>query len=162
MSEHPLQLPKLIHSNISIVLQFVFSRQQIIGFRESRFKGNWPYLDKFLFQLPEEKANKAIFDLAIYLRSLDDQEKFSKYFNDTKNPQNCGTIHTLDDAMKDLVFREACNKIIHSKNYQWNFLDSKCPKLICFSTKEQCEKFKWIEAHINIIELSVFCSLIKS
>lgn len=64
---------------------------------ESKFLGEWKYLNKALFDVSAERAEKACLELALFLRMLDDEEKISAYHDATKNVPNCGRLIMKDE-----------------------------------------------------------------
>jgi hypothetical protein len=48
-----------------------------------RFAGEWKYLRKALFDMAEEKAEKACLELALFLRLVDDEHDIAGYFKHT-------------------------------------------------------------------------------
>src|SRR5579863_3120562 len=114
MSNFSLPLTRLIHENLSIVMCFVYSRQSLAELMNYKFQGDWKYLNKALFEISKERAEKACFELALFLRTLDDETKLSEYHKKTKNIPDCGRLIMKKGSAKALPFREVANKIIHS------------------------------------------------
>ena len=46
---------------------------------EAKFKGEGNYLNKALFEISAQHAEKACVELALFLRTLDDEEEISAY-----------------------------------------------------------------------------------
>jgi len=44
---------------------------------ERKFRGQWKYLDKALFEISVERAEKACMELALFLRIVDDEHEIS-------------------------------------------------------------------------------------
>ncbi|MEZ5592973.1 MAG: hypothetical protein R3F53_20620 [Gammaproteobacteria bacterium] len=89
MNKYPINLTRLIHENLSVVMNFAYSRQPLAELLENKFIGEWKFLWKSLFEVSEEKANRAVTELAILLRILDDEEKITDYQKQTGNEWNC-------------------------------------------------------------------------
>ena len=54
---------------------------------EAKFKGEWKYLNKALFEISAQHAEKACVELALFLRTLDDEEEISAYHKATSVPE---------------------------------------------------------------------------
>lgn len=79
MGKYPIRLTRLVHENLSIIMSFAYSRGPLIELIQKNFVGEWKYLGKAIFEIGEEKANRAITELALLLRILDDEEKITDY-----------------------------------------------------------------------------------
>jgi hypothetical protein len=89
---------------------FAYSQKPLSDLIEASFGGEHEYLNKALFEISEERANKACLELAIFLRMLDDEQKSSAYDARTKNVTDCGRLIKKDDTVEALTFREVTNK----------------------------------------------------
>ena len=68
MSRFSLPLTRLVHENLSIVMCFAYSRKPLEKMIQAKFKGEWKYLNKALFEISAEQAEKACVELALFLR----------------------------------------------------------------------------------------------
>jgi hypothetical protein len=73
MSGISLSLTRLVHENLSIVMCFAYSQKPLVDMIDSKFKGEWKYLNKALFEYSAERAEKACLELALFLRMVDDE-----------------------------------------------------------------------------------------
>jgi hypothetical protein len=148
----------LIHENLSIVMCFAYSRKPLSDMIEGKFKGEWKYLNRALFDVSAERAEKACLELALFLRMLDDEEKISAYHTAAKNVPNCGRLIMKDGSEKALSFREIANKVIHSSRLEWEFLKFPDPLLICHTR----DKEQWLRAEIDIVAVAAVCGQLMS
>jgi hypothetical protein len=153
-----LPLTRLVHENLSIVMCFAYSQKPLVEMTERRFLGEWKYLNKALFDLSALRAEKACFELALFLRMVDDEEKISHYHTATQNVPNCGKIVMKDKSERPLPFREVSNKIIHSSRLEWEFFNSPEPMLICHTREDE----KWMRAEVDIIAVAGVCGQLMS
>lgn len=158
MPRFSLPLTRLVHENLSIIMCFAYSRKPLSEMIEGKFKGEWKYLNKALFDVSEERAEKACLELALFLRMLDDEQKISAYHSATKNVPNCGKLIMKDGSEKVLTFREVANKMIHSSRLEWEFLKSPDPLLISHT----CDKEQWLRAEVNIVAVAAVCGQFMS
>ena len=156
MLSQPLII-RSIRENLSIVMSFAFSRIPLENLLESHYKGEWKYLTASLLNIPEQRANKACIDLALFLRKLDDEQKISPYLKKTKS-LDFGILKKPNEGTDKLTIRDACNKIIHASELRWNFSDPKSPIpiLICIPDGRE----QWVGAEINLLNLAGLCGLI--
>jgi fumarate reductase flavoprotein subunit len=159
-----LSLLPFVHENMATAMTFAFSQERIRQIIEEKFCGRWPYLEKFCFDLPERNATRACLEVALLIRSLDDQKKIAKDFAtiDQGKPRSFGVIHGTDDAQTPLLLRDLPNKIIHAGQLEWDFTEAGAPKLVCWSLKDHQDKNPWIKAEIDIVALAGFCGQIAS
>jgi len=130
---------------------FAYSKRPLEKVRTT-FTGEWKYLNKALFIISEERAEKACLELALFLRMLDDDEKLSASYANTGAP-NCGRLIMKDKPEEVLTFREFANKVIHASNLEWKLSEEAPPLLICHSRDEE----KWIRADVDIIAIAAVC-----
>lgn len=157
MTRHSLPLTQLIHDNLSIVMTFTFSRKALETLRNTKFMGDWKYLDKALFSVSEQRAAKACIELASFLRLLDDQEGLSKYLKQTSG-HGFGRIIRQDQPDEVIYMRDLTNKIMHASDFEWDFSDSESPKLVCISHKPE----RWVRAEVEIVALAALCGELMS
>jgi hypothetical protein len=113
---HSLPLTRLIHENLSVVMCFAYSRKPLEEMIEREFIGHPKYLSKAIFDISEERAEKAWLELALFLRTLDDAEEISAYIKRTKSEFDCGRCAMKDGSEIALSFREVANKVIHASH----------------------------------------------
>ena len=68
-------------TNFWIVLSFAFAQPVIGKLIEQRFKGEWKYLHKSVYENAEQRADRALFRMATQLRVLDDAEGLNEYLD---------------------------------------------------------------------------------
>ena len=170
MSPFPLPLTKLIHENLSLVMMYVYSRRPLADFRATRFRGDWKYLDKALFQIPEEAVVKALLSLALFIRHLDDYQAISESLSypklhETEDKSAPWTFGSAIDEAGDktlLSFREVANKILHATSFEWDIAGDSAPTLICTAHPSQAKRWGWVRAEINIPHVAAACGQLMS
>ena len=158
MVRDSLPLARLVHENLSIVMCFAYSQKPLVEMIDSKFKGEWKYLNKALFEYSSERAEKACLELALFLRMVDDEWEISAYHAATKNVPNCGRLVMKDGSEKPLTFREVSNKVIHSSRLEWHLLKPPNPFLFCHSRDTE----KWLRAEIDLIAFAAVCGQLIS
>jgi hypothetical protein len=158
MAKFSLHLSRLIHENLSVVMCFVYSRRPLQKLIQENFVGEWKYLNNALFDISEQRVEKACFELAIFLRLWDDKENITNYIASRGEAFSCGRLLKKDGLQDDLPFREVANKIIHASHLQWDIPESGPPLLICEGSEDE----RWIRAEIDIVRLATFCGNIMS
>jgi hypothetical protein len=153
-----LPLTTIIHENLSTIMCFAYSRQPLTDLVSSRFKGEWKYLNKALFEISEQRAERACLELALFLRTLDDDEDISGYLHATRNVPSCGTLFFKDGKIKRIPFRDVTNKIIHAAAIVWAFSPNTDPLLIC----QGPDPNRWIRAEIDLIPFASVCGQLIS
>jgi hypothetical protein len=156
-----LPLARLLHDNMAIVITFVFSQAPIKRLIKERFKGRPKRLEAFSFEVPSRNATRACLEIAVLIRLLDDL--FKRVNVNYQRQVNCfGVVHRTDKTDEPLTLRELTNKIIHAADLSWDLSDERAPKLICTSSDDQKDKFKWIRAEVDIVNLAFFCAEFSS
>lgn len=158
MGAFSIPLTRLVHENISIIMGYAYSQVPLAQMMDRRFAGEWKYLNKALFELSAARAEKACFELALFLRMVDDEEGISGYHTATQNVPNCGKIVMKDKSERPLPFREVSNKIIHSARLEWDFRSGPDPKVICHTREEE----KWLHAEVDIVAVARVCGQLMS
>ena len=158
MNRFTLPLTRLVHENLSIVMCFAYSRTPLAEMVERKFGGEGKYLNKALFEISEERAEKACIELALFLRMLDDEDDISAYLTATQNVPNCGTLFRKDGKEEVLTFREVANKVLHSSRLEWEFSTHPEPLLICHTRDEE----KWLRAEVDIVAVAGVCGMLMS
>lgn len=151
-----LPMTRLVHENFSVIMAYAFSRKHLERYME-RFAGEWKYLRKALFDIAEEKAEKACLELALFLRLVDDEHDISGYFKQTGG-RIFGRLVLKNGDIQDLKLRDVCNKIIHGKGLSWEFSGEDDPILICHSQDQE----KWVRAEVDLFALAGFCGGLMS
>lgn len=151
MSKLSIPLTRLIHENLSIIVDFCFSRGAVDEVMES-FRGEWKYLRKTVYGISEARAEKAVLELALFLRMLDDREGISGYLNQTQSNIRYGLLITNGES-QELKMRDVPNKIIHARHFEWAFSNPKRPTLICHSQQPE----HWIRAEIDVVAVAALC-----
>jgi hypothetical protein len=108
-------------SCLSVVVTFAFSRPVLVKCFADRFQGEWKYLWKACCDIPEQRANRALLELALQLRLIDDREHVTKYFKTTDEYQRVGKIIKQDGTEDKLRSRDLTNRILHSSGIEWGF-----------------------------------------
>jgi hypothetical protein len=158
MNRFSLPITRLVHENLSIVMCFAYSQKPLGDMVEGKFAGEWKYLNKALFDISAERAEKACLELALFLRMLDDEEKISAYHDATKNVPSCGRVVMKDGSEKLLTLREVANKLIHSSRLEWDFLKNHDPSLICHTRDRE----HWLRAEIDLVAVAAVCGQLMS
>jgi len=157
MSNFSLPLTALVHENLSIVMDFCFSRKPLDQLLTANFAGEWKYLRKALFSMSEQRAGKAALELALFMRLLDDRDDISGYMNQTST-WTFGRLVVKDKPDQTLKMRDVANKIIHASELEWDLSRDNNPLLICISQKKE----RWLRAEIEIVAVAAFCGGLMS
>ena len=157
MSRFSLPLTRLVHENLSIIMCFAYSRKPLENMVKAKFKGEWKYLNKALFEISAQQAEKACVELALFLRTLDDEDEISDYHKATRRVPECGNVVFRDGSTEVLTFREVTNKIIHSGTIEWDLLKDD-PILICHGRDRE----RWIRAEVDLIAFAAVCGQLMS
>ena len=148
---HRLPYSTLIHENFSLVITYAFSKVTLEKWLDRKFHGEWKYLRRICFDVSEERVNRALLELAILLRLLDDKENISEYYK-SSDQTPLGKVVQKDGTEEPLFFRDMTNKILHSSGFSWDFSDPDNPILKCHSDEP-----KWREAEVYMIQLAALC-----
>jgi hypothetical protein len=157
MSRFSQPLTQLIQENLSILATFGFSRPTLEGIRRARFQGEWKYLDKTLFLISEQRAERACLELATFLRLLDDEEDITGYLKENA-AYSFGRVAKKGQPDETLFLRDLTNKIIHAHHVEWDFTRPGDPLIVCVSRAPE----RWLKAEINLIALAGFCGQLMS
>jgi hypothetical protein len=148
----------MVHENLSLIMSFAYSRLALAELVQRKFRGSWEYLNKALFEISAERAEKACLELALFLRMVDDEEELSAYYAKVNKVPNCGKLIMKDGTEKLLPFREAANKVIHASRLEWKFSKNEDPVLICHTRDEE----KWLRAEVEVVALAAVCGTLTS
>jgi hypothetical protein len=152
MSRFSQPLTHLIHENLSVLVTFAFSRTPLASLRENKFRGEWKYLDRALFTVSEQRAERACFELATFIRLLDDDENIADYLRQTGS-QSFGRVMKKEQPDEPLYLRDLTNKIIHAHHLEWDFSTPDEPKVVCISRQPD----RWLKAELEVVALAGFC-----
>jgi hypothetical protein len=148
MQKNTPEITRLIHDNLWVIISFAFGRPAIANFVANRFMGEWKYLAKTIFEVAEIRADRALLEMATQLRVLEDEEKLSTYFSETKRTP-LGTVIQGDGTATELHLRDFTNKVIHARSFDWAMSDTENPKVICHSADVR----RWEKAEIDLAAL---------
>ena len=152
MSRFSQPLTHLIHENLSVLATFAFSRVPLQELRENKFQGGWKYLDRALFTVSEQRAEKACVELATFIRMLDDDENIADFLRQTGS-HSFGRVLKKDQPDEPLYLRDLTNKIIHAHHLEWDFAAAEAPKLVCISRQPE----RWLKAEAEVVAIAAFC-----
>lgn len=153
-----VQATRLIHERYGTIMEFVYSKLALEQLVNSRFAGEWKYLRRSLLEMPEERATRALIELGLYIRLVDDDES-KELSNYVRSP--FGEVVNFDGSREPLLIREVANKVIHAERYGWNVSATADPIVVCLPTKhQQARGYKWASASINLVNLGSFCGML--
>lgn len=156
--QHAVQASRLVHEHLGTIMAFALSRLPLQQFVKANYLGEWKYLHKALFEMAEERATRALMELGLYIRAIDDDENFSALRRDMP----FGEIIDLNGSKSPLRAREVANKIIHAENYDWSTCSNAEPSVICVAGRDQSVRFKWASASISLVALGGLCGGLMS
>lgn len=112
-------------------------------------------MERALFTISEQRAERAALELALFLRLLDDDENLSGFIKEHGfgAGADCGRLIRAGRADEPLSFRDVTNKIIHAARLEWDFSSIEDPKLICIGR----ERERWLKAEVRLNALAAFC-----
>ena len=157
MRHYSLPLTRLVHENLATVMCFAYSQKPLEKMVQTKFKGEWKYLNKALFEISAQQAEKACIELALFLRTFDDEDAISAYHKVTRRVPKCGTVFFRDGSKAVMTFREVTNKIIHAGAIEWDLLKND-PILICRGRDQE----GWIRAEVDLIAFAAVCGQLMS
>ena len=156
---HSVQGTRLVHEYYGAIMAFAYSRTPLKRLVDDKFLGEWKYLYKSLFEIPEQAATRALIELGLYIRIIDDDEgKMSSL----RKEDAYGEVARSDGSREPLSYREVTNKIIHAVNYRWNFPDGQPPSVTCIAAKDERARYDWISATIDLSALGAICGAFMS
>jgi hypothetical protein len=139
-------------------MTYAFSQPALSKMFQDKFVGEWKYLVKACFETSKTRANRALIELAILLRLLDDKQGLDKYDKAVNTPP-IGKIIMQNDTEIPIYLRDMTNKIIHPSELEWGFSDPDNPIIICLCDDS---KSKWKRAEIPMIDFAFYCSRIMA
>jgi hypothetical protein len=143
-----------INEHIATIMAFTCSRKRLAVLVESDPGTDWSYLKPVFFEVAKRQAERALLELGLYLRIVDDSgDRFLSGYK-SKEGASFGVVVMRDGSRKALSFREAPNKIIHAASYRWEALaESGNPVVTCLAGTPQDGRDNWVEASIDLIPL---------
>jgi hypothetical protein len=151
----PVRPVEVIHQSLAVVMGFAYSRPALEVMRQEAFVGEWKGLDEILFDIQERQASKALVDLAIYLRFLDNEAGLSKMWAETGGAP-FGTLTKPNGETSGLTLRDVANKLIHASIQEWSLADPRLPGIVCTANAGQ----DWVSAEIDLLAVVALCSKI--
>jgi hypothetical protein len=148
---NPYELVRNAQENFGTVLMFAFGQPAVGSVINEKFKGEWKYLDKLVYELSEQRADRALLELAVQLRALDDINDLNASFQQQQMPP-LGKVVQGDASETPLYFRDMTNKIMHAGGFSWELADVKDPTIVCLSNDGP----RWKEAHIKLPMLMMY------
>jgi hypothetical protein len=88
-----LHWARLIHEKLAVISTFAYSQVPFANLRSAKFHGEWGSLDKFLHEIPENEATKALIELALWFRTLDDEQGLTQYWKRGEGAPKVGLLH---------------------------------------------------------------------
>lgn len=145
---NPYELTRNAQENFGTVLMFAFGQPAALRAINDNFKGQWKFLDKLVHEVSERRADRALLEMAVQLRALDDLNDLNASYQQQQMPA-LGKVVQGDNSETDLYFRDMTNKIMHASGFSWELADLKAPKIVCLSN----DGTRWKEAHIKLVTL---------
>jgi hypothetical protein len=140
----PAMITRLIHENCSTVIMFAFGQPPARDAVRSKFKGDWKNLSKMIYEVSEQRADRALLELATQLRALDNRDDVAEVLQTV-----FGKVIQGDGGETPLYFRDMTNKIIHGAVFKWDFRDRAAPRIISIPS----DSARWQRAEIEVIAL---------
>jgi hypothetical protein len=147
----PHKLVPLIWSNCADVATFALSRTNAAEIRK-RFDSFRGPIDGVLFELPEQKADRALLELGTLLRALDDADGLSDELARLGDGPY-GLVLKPDRSREDLYFRDMTNKILHARGFEWSDDKKLGPVINCVGN----DPTRWLHALIRVDRLLALC-----
>ena len=154
-----LPMTRLIHEQFSILMTYALSRTATASFMD-QLTGDQKHLRFALYDLAEERANRALLELALYVRLVDDDEEqqLSEFYKE----HGFGEVEKSDGTRQVLTLRALANKVIHAERHEWLVEDAYDPVVRCYASKDQASRFGWMSATIHFLPLAAFCGMLAS
>jgi hypothetical protein len=158
---YSVQATRLIHEHYGDIMAFMYSRAPLRQLVQDKFLGEWKYLHLALFELPEERATRALIELGMYIRLIDDDE--DRLLSKLRAGLTYGYVVRKDGSRVDLAYREVSNKIIHALRYEWlNAPGDDDPSVVCIPSDDEGNRHHWTSARINLVALGSICGAFMS
>lgn len=145
MHKAPIETTRHIHENLWIVLSYALARPVAEGVMLERFCGEFKFLRMSIYDHAERRADRALLEMAVQIRVLDDKHKFTQGPSDSR----LGTLHLRNGTSKDLSYREMTNKVIHGSYFEWQLHGPDGPKIIVSPHPAE----RWVSADIEVYAL---------
>ena len=150
----------IIHENLVVLLTFAFSWSALKHYQGWLRSHRWNYQDKDVFwELRQQRARRAIIELAVMFRALDKAKKIASHPYVTTHPSqpSYGDLYDRDGTLNPLPLWDVPNKIIHAESIDWDFADPKQPSVVCHAPAEDHERWPWMKATIHITSFAAVC-----
>jgi hypothetical protein len=169
----------IIHDNLGIVLTYAFSKPALEEYRGWLMGQRWDHSGRILRELPEQRATRAIIELAVMFRALDDAREITKADFVVTHPYAVyhptgyvyGKLYRHDGEPEPLPLREVPNKIIHANSIEWSFSGPKErrsfstigePLIVCHAAEADYPRFKWTRAEVFVKAFAAVCAALSS
>jgi hypothetical protein len=144
------EITRLIHENLWIVLSFALARPVVTGLINDHFEGDLEYLRGTVHDYAEIRADRALLEMAVQLRTLDDREGLGDYLR-MSGAEPLGYVVQGDDTDTDLHFRDMTNKILHAEAFDWRLRAPHDSSVICLPYEKY--RSRWIYAEIQLVKV---------
>ena len=148
---NPYELVRNAQENFGTVLMFAFGQPAIGAVINDQFKGGLKFLNKLIYDVSEKRADRALLEMAVQLRALDDLNDLNSTYQQQKMPP-LGTVIQGGGSKTELYFRDMTNKIMHARGFSWELANVKDPTVVCLSN----DGTRWKEAHIKLVTLMMY------
>jgi hypothetical protein len=145
------EIARLIHENFWIVLSFALAQPAAKKLMGDRFYGEWQYLHQTIDEYAERRADRALLELGVQLRVLDDAYQLNADYLSQTPQTPFGTVTQKDGSTTDLRFRDMTNKIVHAASFEWA-LGADDPFVICHPH----DRDRWLRADVRLQALMAF------
>jgi hypothetical protein len=160
----------IIHDNLGIVLTYAFSKPALDEYRGWLIGNRWHAADSVLFELPRQRATRAIIELAVMFRALDSVNEITKQDYVATHPYVVyhdtgyiyGKLYSLDGEPEPLQLRDVPNKVIHANIIDWDLSNSEEPLIICHAPEADYTQFKWTRAEVFVKPFAAVCAALAS
>ena len=160
----------IIHDNLGVVLTYAFSRSAMDEYRGWLRGQRWHCSDRVLLELPQQRATRAIIELAVMFRALDSFCDITKNDYLATHPYAVyhptgyiyGKLYGLYGSIELLPLRDVPNKIIHAKSIEWSFGNPKEPVIICHAAEGEHARFEWTRAEVFVKAFAAVCAALAS
>ena len=151
----------IIHDNLGIVLTYAFSKPALEEYRGWLMGQRWDHSSRILRELPEQRATRAIIELAVMFRALDDAREITK----------ADFVVTHPYAVYHPTGYVYGNKIIHANSIEWSFSGPKErrsfstigePLIVCHAAEADYPRFKWTRAEVFVKAFAAVCAALSS
>jgi hypothetical protein len=158
------QTTAVIHENLTVALTFVFSREAMQDHFGWLMSHRWYVNEDVFVELPKQRATRALIELAVMFRALDEVQTIStdQFITTHPYPLAYGDLYDLDGKIERLPLEEVPNKIIHAEAIDWDFSKPKEPLAVCHAAKADHKRYKWTKATISITSFAAVCGMLAS